>query len=72
MSFALSELRRILHEPEELLGVVVAVDQGVFRIATERGAITARSLDNLQPGNRVVVRHGMASRRPAARVTVPV
>lgn len=72
MSFAPHALRRLLAGREEILGVIVVCDQGVCRIATERGAITARSLDNLKPGDRVIVRHGLASRMPAARVVYSV
>lgn len=72
MSFALKELSRLLATERPLVGSVVAVEANVVRIATERGAITARALDTLTVGDRAQVQNGIAARAPIARQAFPV
>lgn len=72
MSFPIKELARLLAPDTALLGAVVAVDGGTVRVATERGAMTARTLDSLAVGDRVWVKNGIASRAPVARQSYPV
>jgi hypothetical protein len=72
MSFPLKELARLLASDTALLGAVVAIEGAVIRVATERGAMTARSLDTLAVGDRVWVRNGIAMRAPVARQSYPV
>lgn len=72
MSFPIKELARLLAPDTALLGSVVAVEGTTIRVATERGAVTARSLDALAVGDRVWVRNGIATRAPVARQFYPV
>lgn len=72
MSFALKELSGLLAPDTTLLGSVVAIAGAVVQVATPRGAMTARTLDALQVGDRVLVRNGMASRAPVAKQSYPV
>jgi hypothetical protein len=41
-------------------------------VATERGAVNARTVDALAVGDRVLVKNGMAFRAPVARHVFPV
>ncbi len=59
----------------------IAYDGAVVRVATElslplgfylRGAVTARTLEALAVGDRVLVRHGIATRAPVARLILHV
>ncbi len=72
MTFPLQELTRLIAPDATLVGAVVGLDGALVRVATERGAVTARSLDALVIGDRVLVRHGMAIRAPVARHIYPV
>lgn len=72
MSFALKELSRLLASEPAVVGAVVGVDGTLVRVATARGAVTVRTLDALGVGDRVLVRHGFASKSPLARQTYPV
>ena len=72
MTFPLQELARLIAPDAPLVGAVVGVEGALVRVATERGAVTARSLDTLAIGDRVLVRHGMATRAPVARHIYPV
>ena len=45
MSFALKELSRLLATDTPVVGAVVGIGGAVVRVATERGAVTARTLD---------------------------
>lgn len=67
MSFALKELAHLLSSEAQVVGAVVAIDGARVRVATEKGAVTARSLDALAVGERVLVRNGIATRAPVAR-----
>lgn len=67
MSFALKELSKLLTADQAIIGSVVGIEGNAIRIATERGAVTARTLDALAIGDRVLVKNGMASRAPVAR-----
>jgi hypothetical protein len=72
MTFPLQELTRLIAPDATLIGAVVGFNGNLVRVATERGAVTARSLDVLALGDRVLVRHGMATRAPDARHIYPV
>ncbi len=72
MTFPLQELTRLIAPDATLVGAVVGLNGSLVRVATERGAETARSLDALAIGDRVLVRHGMATRAPVARYIYPV
>lgn len=72
MSFALKELAQLLTTDHAVLGSVVAVEESQVKVATERGAVTARTLDGLAVGDRVLVRDGIATRAPTARQSYPV
>ena len=86
MSFALKQLSRLLSQDTystdlatggntaSVLGSVVElnVDGGLVRIATHRGAVTARPADSLVVGQRVVVSSGVAYRAPVATQSFPV
>lgn len=84
MSFALKDLSRLLSGESSagnlisgpiggsVLGAVIGLDGELVRLATERGAVTARTLDALAIGDRVVIRAGMAFKAPVAREVFPV
>ena len=72
MTFPLKELARLLAPDAALLGPVVGIDGTFVRVATERGAVLARSLDALAVGDRVLIRNGIATRAPVARQSYPV
>ncbi len=72
MTFPLQELSRLIAPDATLIGAVVGFNGNLVRVATERGSVTARSLDVLAIGDRVLVRHGMATRAPVARHIYPV
>lgn len=72
MSFALKELQRLVSEDTTVLGSVVGIDGVLIRVATARGAITARTVDALVVGDRVLIQNGMASKAPVARLVFPV
>jgi hypothetical protein len=72
MTFPLQALSRLIAPDSPLVGSVVGFNGTLVRVATERGAVTARSLDVLAIGDRVLIRHGMATRAPVARHNYPV
>ncbi len=72
MTFPLQELTRLIAPDATLIGAVVGFNGSLVRVATVRGAVTARSLDALAIGDRVLVRHGIATRAPMARHIYPV
>jgi ribosomal protein L35AE/L33A len=72
MSFALKELSRLLAADAPVVGAVVGIDGAVVRVATERGAVTARTLDAVTVGDRVQIKNGIATRAPVARQIFPV
>jgi hypothetical protein len=72
MSFALKELTRLLAPDANVVGSVIGIDGVLIRIATERGAVTARTLDALAIGDRVLTKNGTASKAPVARQSYPV
>ena len=72
MSFALKELQRLVSEDATVLGSVVGIDGVLIRVATARGAVTARTVDALVVGDRVLIQNGMASKAPVARLVFPV
>lgn len=72
MTFALKELTRLLSQDSPVVGAVVGIDGARIRVATERGAAIARTLDTLAVGDRVLIRNGMATRAPVARQIFPV
>lgn len=72
MSFPLKELSRLLAPESGVIGVVVGFNGALVRIATEKGAVMARTLDQLAVGDRVVIRQGLAVRSPVARTVFPV
>jgi len=72
MSFALKELTRLLLPTQTVVGAVVGIDGAVVRVATERGAVTARTLDALAIGDRVQIKNGIATKAPVAKLVFPV
>ena len=72
MSFALKELSRLLAPDAPVVGAVVGIDGAVVRVATERGAVTARTLDAVAVGDRVQIKSGIASKAPVAKQVFPV
>ena len=72
MSFALKELSRLLATDTPVVGAVVGIDGAVVRVATERGAVTARALDAVAVGDRVQIKSGIASKAPVAKQVFPV
>jgi ribosomal protein L35AE/L33A len=72
MTFALKELTRLLAPEQTVVGAVVGIDGAVVRVATERGAVTARTLDAVTVGDRVQIKNGIATRAPVARQVFPV
>lgn len=72
MTFPLNELKRLLGQETTVLGSVVGLEGTLVRVATERGAVLARTLDALAVGDRVTIRNGIATRAPAARRIFPV
>lgn len=72
MTFALKELTRLLVPGNGVVGSVVALEGALVRVATERGAVTARTLDALRVGDRVLTQNGMATQAPVARHIFPV
>ena len=72
MSFALKELSRLLLPTQAVVGAVVSIDGVVVRVATERGAVTARTLDAVAVGDRVQIKNGIATKAPVAKQVFPV
>lgn len=72
MSFALKELSRLLAGDTPLIGAVVGIDGAAVRVATERGAVTARTLDAVVIGDRVQIKNGIATKAPVAKQVFPV
>jgi ribosomal protein L35AE/L33A len=72
MSFALKELSRLLTTDAPVVGAVVGIAGAVVRVATERGAVTARTLDTVTVGDRVQIKNGIATKAPVARQVFPV
>lgn len=72
MSFALKELSRLLATDTPVVGAVVSIDGAVVRVATERGAVTARTLDAVAVGDRVQIKSGIATKAPVAKQVFPV
>lgn len=72
MSFPLKELSRLLAQDSSSLGVVVGFNGALVRLATEKGAVVARTLDVLTVGDRVLIRQGVAMKAPAATDVFPV
>ena len=72
MSFALKELTRLLAPDQTVVGAVVGIDGAVVRVATERGAVTARTLDAVAVGDRVQIKNGIATKAPVAKQVFPV
>lgn len=72
MSFALKELSRLLTTDTPMVGAVVGINGAVVHVATERGAITARTLDAVAVGDRVQIKNGIATKAPVAQQVFPV
>lgn len=72
MSYPLKELSRLLAQSSGSVGVVVGFNGALVRLATEKGAVMARTLDVLTVGDRVLIRQGMAMKAPAAKDIFPV
>lgn len=66
MSYPLKELSQLLAQENTALGVVLEIDNATVKLATSQGAVTARTLDPLKIGDRVVVRNGIATQAPVA------
>jgi hypothetical protein len=72
MTFPLQELSRLLARDQAAVGSVVGVEGALIRVATERGAVVARTLEVLAVGDRVLIRNGMATKAPVASRIYPV
>ena len=72
MTFPLKTLTRLLSSDATEVGSVVALEGSAIRVATTRGAVQARTVDELAIGDRVLIRNGMATKAPVARQTYPV
>lgn len=72
MTFALKELTRLLSQDATVIGSVVGIEGVLIRVATERGAVNARTVDALVVGDRVLIKNGMATKAPVARHVFPV
>lgn len=72
MTFALKELTRLFSPDATVVGSVVGIEGVLIRVATERGAVTARTVDALAVGDRVLIKNGMATKAPVARHVFPV
>jgi hypothetical protein len=72
MTFALKELTRLLSQDATVVGSVVGIEGVLIRVATERGAVNARTVDALVVGDRVLIKNGMATKAPVARHVFPV
>lgn len=72
MTFPLKELSRLLATDQTVVGSVVGIEGASVRVATERGAVVARTLDSVAVGDRVLIRNGIATRAPVARQVFPV
>jgi len=72
MTFALKELTRLLSPSSVVLGSVVQVSGAVLRVATTQGAMTVRTLESLNVGDRVQISNGLATQAPVAQQTFPV
>lgn len=72
MTFALKELTRLLVQDATVVGSVVGIDGVLVRVATARGAVSARTVDALAVGDRVLIKNGMATKAPVARHVFPV
>lgn len=72
MTFPLKTLSRLLSSDATEVGSVVATEGSAIRVATARGAVQARTVDDLAIGDRVLIRNGMAIKAPVARQTYPV
>lgn len=72
MSFALKELSRLLATDAPVVGAVVGIDGALVRVATERGAVTTRTLDAVAVGDRVQIKNGIATKAPVAKQVFPV
>lgn len=67
MSFALKELSRLLATDMPVVGAVVGIEGAVVRVATARGAVTARTFDVVTIGDRVRIENGIATKAPVAK-----
>jgi hypothetical protein len=72
MSYPLKELQRLLAQDSGSVGVVVGFNGVLVRLATEKGAVMARTLEVLALGDRVLLRQGVAMKAPAATEVFPV
>ena len=72
MSYPLKELQRLLAQDSGSVGVVVSFNGTLVRLATEKGAVMARTLDVLTIGDRVLIRQGVAMKAPVATDVFPV
>ena len=55
MSNPLSALRRIIAPSSPMRGVVVAVENGVAKVATRRGLVEYSTFDGVRAGDSVVI-----------------
>lgn len=72
MSFALRELSKLLNTDSTVLGVVVSAETSLIKAATAKGAITVKTLETLNVGDRVLISQGLARKAPVAQQTFPV
>ncbi|PPD34024.1 MAG: hypothetical protein CTY19_05835 [Methylomonas sp.] len=72
MSFALRELSKLLSTDSTVLGVVVSVETSMIKVATATGAMTVKTLETLNVGDRVLISQGLARKAPVAQQTFPV
>ncbi len=72
MSFAITELKRLLSPEETVVGAVMGIEGNRISVATPAGAMTVHTLDTVAIGDRVLIRNGQARRAPSARQSYPV
>jgi hypothetical protein len=72
MSFAITELKRLLGSGDSLVGAVMSISGTRISVATPVGAMTVHALDTVAIGDRVLIRNGQARRAPSARQSYPV
>ncbi len=72
MSFAITDLKRLLSPEETVVGAVMRIEGNRISVATPAGAMTVQALDTVSIGDRVLIRNGQARRAPSARQSYPV
>lgn len=64
MSFALTELKRLLGTSTSLRGVVRQVSDGIVTVTTSVGIVNVESSKTFLPNDRVIIANGNISKIP--------